>query len=113
MNIRSSQILLATNELAETIDKRTRDLQLYQDSSERQDVLHWLSSLNFLTQQSNFSGRRQEGTGTWLLNSSEFLEWRDTAGKTIVCQGMPGAGRSSFHLGNLKRFDLTTYVVLL
>jgi hypothetical protein len=56
----------------------TRDsvvkLVLRQGDQERQTILDWLTPINYSTQQSDFIGRRQEGTGQWLLSSNEFQE---------------------------------------
>lgn len=38
--------------------------------------------------------RHTEGTGTWFLNTSPFITWRDTPGKTLYCPGIPGAGKT-------------------
>lgn len=38
--------------------------------------------------------KRQEGTGLWLLESEEFQEWFGQPGKTMLCSGIPGAGKT-------------------
>ena len=77
------------------IAEDTQNLKLNQIQQEREAVLQWISPLNFAQQQSDLSGRRQGGTGSWLLESSEFQERISKDGKTLICQGMPGAGKSS------------------
>ena len=67
-------------------------LSLSRSQQEREKVLQWISPLDFAPQQSDLSSRRQEGTGSWLLESQEFQEWMSEKGKALVCQGMPGAG---------------------
>ena len=79
-------------EKVDAIADDTQHLRLSQGQEERETVLQWLSPLNFAPQQSELSGRRQEGTGEWLLKSREFQEWVSLEGKSLVCQGMPGAG---------------------
>ena len=76
----------------------TRDslvkLVQHQDDQERQAILDWLSPVNYATQQNDFIGRRQEGTGRWLLNSDEFQAWLNQTKQTLFCPGIPGAGKT-------------------
>lgn len=88
----SSQVSRATNDTVETIAEDVQSLRLNQNQQERDEILQWISPLNFAAQQSDLSARRQEGTGSWLLESHKFQEWKITGGSTLVCQGMPGAG---------------------
>ncbi|KAF6222250.1 hypothetical protein HO133_001336 [Letharia lupina] len=77
-----------------TLHERMGSLQLDQDQRERHALFDWLTTLNFPAQQDVFFGRRQEGTGQWLLHSAEFKTWMSTPGKTLLCRGMPGAGKT-------------------
>lgn len=45
-------------------------------------------------QQSDLLGRRQEGTGEWLLASEEYKHWLRTPQATLFCPGIPGAGKT-------------------
>lgn len=63
-------------------------------SAEERDVVKWLSPLDFSSKQNDALSRRQEGTGQWLLKSTEFRSWLDTAGTVLWCPGMPGAGKT-------------------
>ena len=57
-------------------------------------VLKWLTPIDYATQQSDYIGRREPGTGQWLLDSAEYQEWLKTPGKTLFCPGIPGAGKT-------------------
>lgn len=59
-----------------------------------QDILNWLTPINYSIEQSNNLKRQQPGTGQWLLGSHEFLAWLDAAGQTLFCPGIPGAGKT-------------------
>lgn len=87
-----SQVSQATNDKVDIIAQDTQNLRVNQNEQKRQEILQWLSPLNFAPQQSDLSGRRQKGTGLWLLESKIFQEWVSNEGKTLVCRGMPGAG---------------------
>ena len=76
------------------LDERVGDLQLSKDHRERQELLEWISPLNFPAQQSAIFNRRQEGTGQWLFESPEFKKWLSKSGQTLLCRGIPGAGKT-------------------
>ncbi|CAD6570009.1 MAG: hypothetical protein ASARMPREDX12_003269 [Alectoria sarmentosa] len=77
-----------------TLDERVAVLQLDNDQQERHALSDWLTTLNFPAQQSVFFSRRQEGTCQWLFQSEEFKTWMDGPGQTLLCRGMPGAGKT-------------------
>jgi hypothetical protein len=75
----------------------TRDnvkLVQHQDDQERRTLLDWLTPTDYGTQQNDYIGRRQEGTGQWLLNSDEFQAWLNKNQQTLFCPGIPGAGKT-------------------
>lgn len=55
---------------------------------------HCLTPANFSAIQSDVISNRQEGTGQWLLDSTEYKTWRDAARPTLFCPGIPGAGKT-------------------
>jgi len=57
-------------------------------------IMHWLSPTDFPAQQHDIISRRQEGTGQWFLDSSEFKRWLQGSDKTLFCPGIPGAGKT-------------------
>jgi hypothetical protein len=65
------QQFLVTNDGVHRLHER-------QDSRDRREeyqlILDWLTPADYSTQQSDFIRRRQEGTGEWLLKSTEFQE---------------------------------------
>lgn len=57
-------------------------------ASEERDVINWLSPLDFPSKQNDALSRREEGTGQWFLETTEFRSWLDTAGKVLWCPGI-------------------------
>lgn len=90
----ASQVSRATSDKIDIVAEDISSLRLNQNHQERETILEWLSSFDFASQQSELSGRRQTGTGSWLLDSQEYRDWASYAGKTLVCQGIPGAGKT-------------------
>ena len=76
----------------------TRDnvakLVQYQNDQSRQTILDWITLVDYAAQQSDSIGRRQEGTGQWLLDSPKFQAWLNTDNQTLFCPGIPGAGKT-------------------
>jgi Cdc6-like AAA superfamily ATPase len=65
-----------------------------QGDQERRTIIEWLTTIEYATQQSDFTARRQEGTGQWLLDSNEFQGWLNQTNQTLFCPGIPGAGKT-------------------
>jgi Cdc6-like AAA superfamily ATPase len=57
-------------------------------------ILDWLTPIDYGSLQSDFLNRHKEGTGQWLLNSTEFQMWLSTAKLTLFCPGNPGTGKT-------------------
>ncbi|RKK65446.1 hypothetical protein BFJ69_g16275 [Fusarium oxysporum] len=71
-----------------------QDVRFRQLNQEHQAILDWLTPVEYGTQQSDYFGSRQQGTGQWFLESAEYREWLDADGKTLFCPGIPGAGKT-------------------
>ncbi|CAG7985724.1 unnamed protein product [Penicillium nalgiovense] len=90
----STNIALLTAFNGQIMKRGVAKLVQYQDEEARQEVLDWLSRQNYATQQSDFLGRREQGTGQWFLDSSEFKDWISGSKQTLFCPGIPGAGKT-------------------
>ena len=67
------------------------------ESTERkkQQVLQWLSPLDFRSKQLDILSRRTPSTGEWLLEEDKFKSWVDGSGSSLLfCSGIPGAGKT-------------------
>ncbi|KIL92993.1 hypothetical protein FAVG1_04174 [Fusarium avenaceum] len=63
-------------------------------SRARQDVLDWLTTTDYRLQQSEYRSLVTPGTGHWLLDSKECLNWLATPGQILFCQGSQGIGKT-------------------
>ncbi|KAI4235910.1 MAG: hypothetical protein LQ349_002852 [Xanthoria aureola] len=69
-------------------------LHIEDDVKKRQEILAWFSPLNFFKTQQDVFGRREDGTGQWLIESPTFQNWLSGSHPTLCCTGIPGAGKS-------------------
>lgn len=56
--------------------------------------MEWLSAIDFAAEHMDFSRRRQEGTGTWFMESPKFVNWLNGSNSILFCPGIPGAGKT-------------------
>ena len=88
-------------------------------TQEHEEILNWLMPVDYGPQHSDILGRRQPGTGQWLLDSTEFQTWLETGTQTLFCPGIPGAGKTIIaaivvdHLLTLFKDDLATGIAYL
>jgi len=60
------------------------------------EILDWLSPICFLEHQKRHSERRLQGSGEWLLNRREYLDWQSSSASSIfLLHGMAGSGKTS------------------
>lgn len=65
-----------------------------QEDQDRDKILSWISSTSLAARQTEVFKSRQEGTGTWLLKTEEFTHWLSQEKQTLLCTGIPGAGKT-------------------
>ncbi|KAB5578344.1 hypothetical protein GE09DRAFT_546332 [Coniochaeta sp. 2T2.1] len=58
------------------------------------EISNWLSSESFGSQHSDLIARKQPGTGAWFLESDAFSTWLRGPRTTLICPGIPGAGKT-------------------
>ena len=61
-------------------------------------IMHWLSPLEPGNRHDSVRTNRVEGVGDWLLETSDFREWRGGEGgadrAVLLCSGNPGVGKT-------------------
>ena len=64
-------------------------------SDEDSQVMRWLSPLEPSNRHQGVRTGRFGGVGDWLLETSEFREWRSGTDKAVLfCSGNPGVGKT-------------------
>jgi len=65
-----------------------------QKLQQHQALMQWLSASDFAAQHHDIISRKEEGTGQWFLDSTEFEAWQQGPKKILFCPGIPGAGKT-------------------
>ena len=72
------------------------------NSDEDAQIMRWLSPLEPDNRHHGVRTNRFEGVGDWLLETSEFREWRGRSGgadkAVLFCSGNPGVGKTYLRL---------------
>jgi hypothetical protein len=95
--IKSLQSLEDHNaELLEAVMDQTNILQQNQDIKLREEVLNWISKLDYNRKHHSVRLPRIDGTGSWLLENPLYLKWRDEEYNSNIlwCHGIQGSGKS-------------------
>ncbi|KAI9704106.1 MAG: hypothetical protein M1836_006967 [Candelina mexicana] len=71
------------------------DIKDMLDGSQRREILHWLSTVPCELQHAEAARKVVNGTGQWLLDRPELLEWQCSSTSALFwLHGIPGAGKS-------------------
>ncbi|KAJ6439216.1 putative ankyrin repeat protein [Purpureocillium lavendulum] len=88
------------------IENGLSDIRLHQHSQAVEEILEWLSPVDYGAQQSDYLKRREPGTGQGFLDSDEYKTWLKAGKQTLFCPGNPGVGKTI--LTAIAIDDLTT-----
>ncbi|KAL8977809.1 MAG: hypothetical protein Q9205_006464 [Flavoplaca limonia] len=77
------------DERVSTIAHHADNQQVNEEATRQKEILEWLSPLNFFTTQQDTIARREEGTGQWLLDLTDFNYWLSGVDRTLCCRGIP------------------------
>ena len=80
--------------ISKTAEEDIHYVKVRQDDQDYQQILDWLTPVDYGPQQSDHLKRRQRGTGQWLLDSAEYQTWLNIGKQTLFCPGIPGAGKT-------------------
>lgn len=64
------------------------------EAHEDRRILDWLSPDDYGAQHNDVQLNRSQGTGQWLLDSTEYQRWVCGERQTLFCPGIPGAGKT-------------------
>ncbi|CAI7651096.1 unnamed protein product [Penicillium pancosmium] len=94
--------------IAQRTELNIKRIESNMDRVGRTEMLNWLTRIDYGTQHSDFIKLRQPQTGGWFLRSPEYQSWRDKEKQTLLCTGIPGAGKTI--IAAIVIDDLTTEI---
>ncbi|CUS15227.1 unnamed protein product, partial [Tuber aestivum] len=83
------QLLLGTA-TTKTVTRVLRKL----DENKYQEVQKWLNVVDPTSNYSSALSLREPGTGNWLLQGNEYIDWKGGRGGVLWLHGIPGCGKS-------------------
>lgn len=85
-----------TTQLQDAVRDQTRILQDDRNAKTRENILSWISRLEHDQKHDAVRSPRVEGTGGWLLERLEYVQWRDdfSASNILWCHGIQGSGKT-------------------
>ncbi|CAG9999075.1 unnamed protein product [Clonostachys byssicola] len=57
-------------------------------------ILDWITNITYGNEHSDIRNKRLPETSEWFLKTKEYHDWINNSGKTLYCEGMPGAGKT-------------------
>ncbi|KAJ7283608.1 hypothetical protein C8J57DRAFT_739671 [Mycena rebaudengoi] len=92
--IRIERGVARTNDTLTDMQQKQGAVLNFITDAEHEKIIDWLSPANFFLQQETIFGRRQVGTGEWLLEDNRFKRWKTGSGGILWGRGAPGAGKT-------------------
>jgi len=91
---RKSHLSKAIQTQTAIVQTQVTAIQQDQDRARLNELLEWISTTDYPSQQSDILRRKQEGTGEWFLDSKDLKGWLADPNSTLFCPGIPGAGKT-------------------
>jgi hypothetical protein len=109
-----SGIQISHMETKSGIDWLKNGQEKRESSEQRHEILNWLTRHDHSQQQSYIFSNRLVNTGGWFLCSDQYMKWKHTTGQTLMCRGVPGAGKTiltSIVVEDLRAFSCSELAV--
>ena len=90
-------IQLQTLKLSDAVQAQTRLIEQSNQQEAKRKLLDWISTIKHDQKHSRIRGSRTENTGSWILQTTEYLVWRDdlSAANLLWCPGIQGSGKTT------------------
>ncbi|KAF3312506.1 hypothetical protein TWF173_007116 [Orbilia oligospora] len=83
--------------IGDQISEARADIKLIHsnmDKEENRQIISWLTGTDYESIHADYRKKTMSGTGEWITDSTEFLEWLRGDKQTLFCTGRPGAGKT-------------------
>ncbi len=82
-------------QISSTVQEQERRFEDTAAREARRQILDWISTTKYYQKHQALRESRARNTGNWILQTSEYLRWRDGTGTTLWCQGIQGSGKTN------------------
>ncbi|KAM0261986.1 hypothetical protein ACHAQJ_001992 [Trichoderma viride] len=86
-------IKILVNKVGE-ISEDVKRIHQGQEKHVRNEIVEWLTPVNYDAQHHEHLSQRSPGSGEWFLKAPNFQKFLSGNEKTLLCQGNPGAGKT-------------------
>ena len=97
-SLSDAEVLNQLRDLENPINRIADQIAIHEKTLEEtryREVLDWLSPVHFKDHHRGYSKNRLQGSGDWLLNHREFLEWKaSSASSILLLHGTAGSGKT-------------------
>jgi hypothetical protein len=76
------------------VSRATLALQSDAAARHKNDLIGWFCTVDYHVHHRDFISRHQTGTGQWFLKNTKLQEWNRSKDATLLCLGLPGAGKT-------------------
>lgn len=80
-----------------SLNEQNQSLEISRANEERDRILTWISTLDYMQMHYDIRKPRANGTGKWFLRETSFRTWEDISqpGNSVLwCRGIQGSGKS-------------------
>ncbi|KAL6828193.1 ankyrin repeat-containing domain protein [Trichoderma camerunense] len=81
-------------DILQKVEEGVLHIEQLMDKSEVTKIVDWLTTANYGQQHDKYSETHKKGTSLWILETDEFQNWLNNSKQKLLCQGMPGAGKT-------------------
>ena len=83
-------------QISSTVQGQERRLEDSATQNARTQILDWISMAEYYRKHHALRESRAQNAGAWVLQTPEYVEWRDGSDKTVLwCQGIQGSGKTN------------------
>ncbi|RBR24684.1 uncharacterized protein FIESC28_02457 [Fusarium coffeatum] len=86
-----------TSQIYNAVQDQKKVLQDSSDRETRRIILDWVSNANYSQKHWELQSSRVKDTGTWILQTDEYIRWRDdpATSNVLFCHGIQGSGKTN------------------
>ncbi|KAL5089613.1 hypothetical protein Trisim1_005306 [Trichoderma cf. simile WF8] len=81
-------------DILQKVEEGVLHIEQLMGKSEVRKIADWLTTANYGQQHDKHSETHKKGTGLWILETDEFQNWLNNSKQRLLCQGVPGAGKT-------------------